>query len=421
MATTKRRELFKMVAQRADRHYKLSTVTTAGQGGIEDTALKAEADTDDGIVSVWVTMLETGDNAAPEGEITRALSSNAYTASSGVLLVEPDFTASTAQGESYMLTEISPYQIGYEIDRATRTLFPSLYLPIRDESIVIDNVLANNLFETYSGSDFTNWYRVNSPTTTQETAIVFHGSNSAKIVAGGSAGQMTSGAGGTADKVNVREMVGRRVVFRCWVWSDTADESRIKLDFGGSIESSDYHPGDSTWRLLKVDTSIPSGATQVKAILEVTANDTGYFDLASLVIAPVQKYTVPTTIALGPHRISMQQYEDQVQTFVRIGVNRQPIEGRLLRVEGMGRLTVPSTMNATVEVDETRAELIATAAAIRLVDSDDRDRKGDLIEEYNNLIGRPGVMMTSMSAQIPDTFHYESDSDGRYIVFDRPR
>ena len=137
MATTKRRELFKMVAQRADRHYKLSTVTTAGQGGIEDTALKAEADADDGIVSVWVTMLETGDNAAPEGEITRALSSNAYTASSGVLLVEPDFTASTAQGESYMLTEISPHQIGYEIDRAIRTLFPSLYLPIRDESIAV--------------------------------------------------------------------------------------------------------------------------------------------------------------------------------------------------------------------------------------------------------------------------------------------
>jgi len=211
------------------------------------------------------------------------------------------------------------------------------------------------------------------------------------------------------------------VVFRCWVWSDTADESRIKLDFGGSIESSDYHTGDSTWRLLKVDTSIPSGATQVKAILEVTANDTGYFDLASLVIDPVQKYTIPTTIELGPHRISMQKYEDEVQTFVRIGTNQQPIEGRLLRVEGMGRLTVPSTMNTTVEVDETRAELIATAAAIRLVDSEDRDRKGDLIEEYNNLIGRPGVMMTSMSAQMPDTFHYESDSDGRYIVFDRSR
>jgi len=421
MATTKRRELFKMVAQRADRHYKLSTVTTAGQGGIEDTALKAEADADDGIVSVWVTMLETGDNAAPEGEITRALSSNAYTASSGVLLVEPDFTASTAEGESYMLTEVSPYQIGYEIDRAVRTLFPSLYLPISDESIVIDNVLANNLFETYSSSAFTNWYKVNGPATTQETAIVFHGSNSAKIAAGGSAGQMISGAGGIADKVNVREMIGRRVVLRCWVWSDTADESRIKLDFGGSIESSDYHPGDSTWRLLKVDTSIPSGATKVQVILEVTANDTGYFDLASLVIAPVQKYTIPTTIALGPHRISMQKYEDEVQTFVRIGTNRQPIEGRLLRVEGMGRLTVPSTMDATLEVDETRAELIATAAAIRLVDPDDRDRKGDLIDEYNNLVQRPGIMMTSMSAQIPDTFHYESDSDGRYIIFDRAR
>jgi hypothetical protein len=447
MATTKRRELFKMVAQRADRHYKLSTVTTAGQGGIEDTALKAEADADDGIVSVWVTMLETGDNAAPEGEITRALSSNAYTASSGVLLVEPDFTASTAQGESYMLTEISPHQIGYEIDRAIRTLFPSLYLPIRDESIVVDNLLVDRNFEAsvINASSTGAWDDVGQFTIAYDTTIFFQGTQSAKCTDTGSGGdgfmvQDILDAGGSPKQnagLRIGDVMGRTITFKAWVFGGGETNAyRLGVDFDNTYFSTeatvvwgDYHSGFYQWEELSVEATIPDSASTVviNAVVQgndLAASDVFYVDNARLHISgiTVTRYAIPETIELGPHSVS-QQYDaaNPNGAYHRIGGRNQLIEGRTLRLEGMGRLTVPSTMNATVEVDETRAELIATAAAIRLVDPDDRDRKGDLIDEHNSLIGRPGIMMTSMSAQTLDTFHYESDSDGRYIVFDRVR
>jgi hypothetical protein len=417
MATTARREIFKMVAQRVDPHHFFGTNTGTASTGIVDTSLKAYADADDGIVSVWVTILETTDNAAPEDEITRALSSSAYTASSGTLAVEPDFSAAMNSGDTYMLTTVDPNTIGYEIDRAIRTLFPALYQPVIDESIAIDNLLTNSDFETFSGGAFTGWTLVSAPTVTQETTRVIHGSSSAKVVAGGTGGGIVQTL---TNSVNTEGIVGKMILYKAWSHTGAGGQARIGVSFNGtSYTYSDYHNGEDEWELLSVEATIPTDMSALSVICEVTANDTAYFDAAWAAISPLYKYTLPTTIEHGPFAVSQQYSESRVDgLYYPLAINNRAKRGRRLRIEGMGRLSTPSTMGGTVEVDQSRAELIAVTAAMNLVRNVDPELYGQLAGERLELLDSRGIKMTTPTAQIPEGFRYEEDSSGRYLIIE---
>jgi hypothetical protein len=119
----------------------------------------------------------------------------------------------------------------------------------------------------------------------------------------------------------------------------------------------------------------------------------------------------------------MQQYQPNQPNgiYYPIARNFQPMQGRAIRVEGMGRLSTPSTMAGTVEIDQSRAELIATVAALYLVHTDDNVRHDRLLQERNELIRQPGIRMITPTMQIPDTFHFDQDAGGRYIAFERSR
>jgi len=86
------------------------------------------------------------------------------------------------------------------------------------------------------------------------------------VVAGsGAVGQLTQ----TLD-TNISEVAGRTVAFKVRVWTDGSSQARLSVDWGTSTETGDYHTGDSSWRLLSVEAAVPTDATQVQVILEVT-------------------------------------------------------------------------------------------------------------------------------------------------------
>ena len=145
-----------------------------------------------------------GTSGANEGERKRC-SSYIVNASDGpTAILEDAFSSQTTSADTFELHRYDPNLLHVALSRALAEVFPTVYKPIRDETLVVDNILLNNDFETEgTASTFANWTEVNSPTVTVETSTVFHGTNSAKVVAGsGAVGQLTQ----TLD-VNINEAV----------------------------------------------------------------------------------------------------------------------------------------------------------------------------------------------------------------------
>ena len=135
---------------------------------------------------------------------------------------------------------------------------------------------------------------------------MFHGKSSAKVVAGGSIGQLTQVLTDNPDG-NILDIISKPIQCRCAVWASATSQARIRFDFGGAVfENSDYHDGDSEWQDLELDVPVPSGATQVKVILETAASATAYFDHYYAAINPIAKQTIPAAFITGPDRVSQQ-------------------------------------------------------------------------------------------------------------------
>ena len=420
-------------------------LSLTASGGTTTTVVDTDLDNlteDNGGVQGYVKIVTDagGSGAAPEGEIRRIKNgTSGYTASSTTITVNFAFTASPASGDTYELHRFDPVVKRNAINSAIRSLYPSrdtrgriqrgLYLPLLDESIFVDDRLSNSGFETFSGG-FTGWTAVGSPTVAEESTVVFHGTKSAKVTsAGGAAGQLTQ----TPD-VNVQGRAGQTATFKRWVWASVASEVRVRIDWdgGSTFANSEYHTGDSSWRLLSVSGTIPTNATQVKVICEVIqGGKVGYFDgPGGLIVGPKYKYTLPSSFVQGPHSVSMQHNENNVEgPYYPIPEGGVPISGRILRLEGMGRLTEPASDSATTEVDGARADLIVAEAARRMFSGMARGDSNNLIhspdfwaDEVFQKRASPGIAMPVMSAETRrNNWNVLEDSDGKYLVFTNVR
>ena len=398
------------------------TSTAAGDSDtIVCSALAERAEGDDAFPGWWALNVASGH--AGIGEERRVKGSGGYTASTTSLEFNYAFGTTLGDAKAFELSRYAPADYHIAINRAIEQLHPTLYLPIKDETLIVDNLLSNSDMETYAATVFTGWTEVGSPTSSEESTIVFHGTNSAKLVASGAVGQMTQ-----APSINIDEVTGKTAHAGFRVYATDANAARIRLDWDGSnFENSSYHSGNDQWELLKVSGAVPSTATQVKVILEVADGYTAYFDLGYLYIDPIYRYTVLSTIIGEPHFLSMQYDEDDANgSFYAV---RKPTPGRLLRVEGKGYLSRPTTDTGTTEVDGARVNLILARAAIimcgiqmaKTTSSDEiavlegiRDRA---IDDYNSLIRRSGIAMPGMSADKRETWYTDEDSSGKVIVF----
>jgi hypothetical protein len=263
-----------------------------------------------------------------------------------------------------------------------------------------------------------------------ETSRVFHGTNAAKVVAGsGAVGQLTQ----TVD-VNISEAAGQTATFKVRVWTDGSSQARLSIDWGTSTETGEYHTGDSSWRLLSVEAAVPTDATQVKVICEVAASQTAYFDTGWFAIDRVQRLTVPASIIRGPMHVLQQYDEDRVDgTYFPLLPGEAPTRGRILRLQGMGILSRPSSEAATTEIGEPQLNLVTAYAARVLFQTlmmrSAMEQRGNLTEnvrywemEVQRLSSQVGIRMRSLGASRGrNCWHIEDDTDGRYLVFDIAR
>lgn len=348
------------------------------------------------------------------------------------LRMQSAFSEQIKSGITVILHRFNPVDKKNLIRQAILELYPDLYLPVRDETIIVDNLLSNSQFETFASSAFTGWSTVGSPTLTQETTIVMHGTGSAKIVSGAAVGQLTQ-----APNINIDELTARQVESKRWVYATEPNTSRIRLDWDGSnFANSAYHSGKDQWELLELDAAIPDTATQVKQICEVAISGTGYFDHGWLSAGRVYEYTLPSSIITGPHRVLQQADEDDVDgPYYPLPDGGSPTTGRILRIQGYGALSRPTTNTGTTEVGEPQVRLIVSYAAMllwRLMASPARssrqDRQG-YIDAGRDAATKVMVLKTQHGMKSPrvgaqkrrGSWHLETNSSGKILVFPKPR
>ena len=406
------------------------SLTSSGVGTtatIVDASLANYAEGDDAFPGWWALITASGHAAI--GEERRVKGSGGYASSSTTLTLAEAFGTALGNSAAYEFSKNRPTDYHNAINRAIEQLHPMLFLPIIDESLVVDNLLSNSLMETYAATVFTGWTEVGSPTTSAETTIVFHGTNSAKVVASGAAGQMTQ-----APTITIENVAGKTVFLKCWVYATAASTARIRLDWDGTnFENSDYHTGVDEWQKLEASAAVPETATQVKAILEVADGGTAYFDLCRMFIDPIYRYTVPSTIIGAPHFVYEQGNESEPKgPYFQIPLSG-PKAGMLLRVEGKGYLSRPTTDAGTTEVDGARVDLIIARAAMNMTNillgqttsSDEIARLEGIREratqDFIDLRDQPGVAMMMPPAEVPVAWGLQEDSSGRYIVFHAAR
>ena len=400
-----------------------ATMTSDGSGNstsnLRDAALKdisSDANSIQGFVEIT-----SGD---ANGEIRRI---SAY---DGTDDITPAFNFSSTPSASctYLIHRYDPLIKRTAMENAIRLCFPKLYVSIRDESLIIDNLLSNPDFESaLDGGAHPSWTNVNSPTIALETTRVYHGTSSNSITSHGS-----SGAGQTYQEpaINIQEVLGKTVTFTARVYDTTANQARIRLDWDGTnFDNSDYHNGDDEWQKLEVSATIPSTATRIRAICEVlVGTNQAFFDATKLTIAPVQRYTIPTTLAKGPYRVEMQSSESDTDNNYRpVTYQNPPRRGRRLRIHGIDQLSVPSTVSGTTEVGDGKIDLIIARAAEIFFTMLWQRYAGQESNEFRNQFQywqaqrfayEQIYSMQPPNASRPSSiWKIEEDSSGRYLVF----
>jgi len=356
-----------------------------------------------------------------------------FTSSTGLVSVDgySAFSGQVVSGVTFQIVPqiFDPDLIHAALNASRRRALPYLYKRIRNEDLIVDDLLSANGFETDSGTSptFTGWTEVGSPTVTQETTIVMHGSGAAKVVASGADGKLTQ-----APTVNVNELKGKTLIARAWAYASDASEVRIRLDWDGtSLDSSSYHGGATEWEWLDdLTPTVPETATQVKMTLEVADGYTGYFDKCYLCGPPIYRYSVPTELLEGPFMVEMQDVEtlpNGTYSYL-MGVNG-PVRGRILRLHGKGLLSEVTADTSTMEINDAQGELLIafaieywanallndprTAAGQREYIVSLRDRA---IQNRIELLQTRGIVMPDMPRQMSNQWKVENVGGTLYLV-----
>ena len=427
MATTTRTNLRKALSEYTGDYVAFSTSAdgnTSKTSIVANTLKNRSGGRDVGTFEDHYFLSTSGSNS---GESKHGESYAPDATAGATVLVQEAFTDTTASGDTFEMHSIDPDLKHAAIDQALVELFPTLYLPIRDETLIVDSILLNGDFEDWTSSEPDNWTSVNSPTLTQETSTIFHGSNSLKMVGpSGSVGQVYQ----DLSLASITEVEGLTLTFKMRVWTNAGSQARLIIDDGTTTTDGDYHDGNSEWRLLSVDVAVGSSATRARVTCEVAAEATAYFDTGWAAINPVHKYTVPSSIIRGPMHVYQQYNENQIDgPYYPLLPGEVPARGHILRLDGMGLLSRPSSESGTTEIGEPHVRLVATYAALKLVEvlgeRSASEQIGNLDRRKTNwertiarLSSQPGMHMRTLGASRgKNSWHIEEDSSGRYLMF----
>jgi len=345
---------------------------------------------------------------------------------------------STTDPDQFLLLSFDPSFITAAINSAGQYLFHrGMYLPIRDETLFVDNLLSNSSFEdTISGSDHPSWTNVGSPTVTAETTHVMLGSQAARLRGSGSAaGQMHQGV----DNTQLANIGGKTIHLQGWVKEYTASRARLRIDRGdgSTFSNHDYHSGVDQWerQLVEADVLDTAGAMTIRAYIEggtASVTSDSRFDAVVMWIDPLYRYTIPSTMVRGPYRVQMQMDVDNPNGHYRsISRGLRPISGRALRLTGKGAMSTLSADTDSAEISGDQQKLLVTRAIFELYStlggapSSQRDhylREADRwYVQAERMLGEGMADGPKLATDEADGWHVENEGETRYLMLDHVR
>jgi hypothetical protein len=395
MATTTRERLRALLATATGFYYGGTNTGTATTTVVDTGILRWDTGR---LIDRWVLMT-AGNN---DGQSRRISAVSSSTATVGTA-----FSGSNANGNTFEILPFDPDIMHYALEEAMRTVWPKparlgraargLYAPRTDKTLVVDNLLTGWDFEDWSsttsnGAVATGWTDIGTPDTNQESSRIVHGSYAMKIATNANPEGIEQNifTSSLASAVNTDQLVGKTLHVQGWVWASAVSAARIRVtyDGGSTYDNGPYHGGTSEWEgpdTQSLDSAIESGMTEIMISLEVISGNTAYFDGVVAWIDSVAEYTLPTILYPGGvHRVLQQTDESEprgVYAPLRVGSSRA---GRILRLEGIGRLSVPTTDAGTTEVDEIEGELIVAEAAMhmyRVLANTERENRAEYLQE----------------------------------------
>jgi len=375
--------------------------------------------TEDDSFEGWYILITSGTNNGEERRILQSRWNN------NTLTAQEAFTGQVATSVTYELHRIRPKLKHNAINRALSELSTAVPLELIDETLRVDNLLANWDFETFS-TTFTGWTNTGTPTLSQNSTNVMHGTYAANIVASGA----DEGIYQTVIP-NAESLTGKGVTFGCMVRATAADTARIRLLWGSSsYESNAYHTGEDEYQFQQISTAIPSTATEVTAVLEVANGGTAQFDSAYLYVDPIYKYTIPATFVRGPNYVYLQaDREEPNGNYLILPRDGRLIPGRIIRLRGRGILTQPSTDAETTEIGDPHVSIVVAYALMflnRLFLTNSSVVNRDRFATDMTMWGQEAASLIKelhkpkIGARRSDgTCHIDEDASGRYLVFEK--
>ena len=221
---------------------------------------------------------------------------------------------------------------------------------IPDQSFI--NILENGDFESWSAGvaaapdGWSMWHG----TVAREGATKKLGTDSVKVTATAADASLYIEA---ADHLNY---ASRNITFACWVWSDGANQARLKIYDGSSTTYSPYHSGGSGWELLTVSVSLPAAPTKIECNLMADCtggNDFGYFDGAILVEGVVCPAFSPKPLVDDGQSIEIDSATNQVT------IDGTAMNGVAANADVTGS-NPPQAHGSSVHADRTRRVFVSS-------------------------------------------------------------
>ncbi|MBC8273525.1 MAG: hypothetical protein H8E40_00935 [Chloroflexi bacterium] len=253
--------------------YNEITTTTAGESdGTTIVSTDLMRFEDDVLAGNWVK-ITTGSTLE-----TRQIEHN-YTPSGTVKVYKP-FTAQIATAMTAEIYDFNPTDLDDCINDAIADAYPDICKPIRDYSLVTNNLIVNGRFADWAVTTAPDYWTTSVSTLTQETSEIRFGAYSIKVLNAGYAYLSSD------DWPILLSLQDSTQDFYVWAKTDVASTAKLqiytKTEDGTETTSAGtgdaLHSGGDEWEELKEeDVSIPDDLARIEIRLVVVGAETAYF------------------------------------------------------------------------------------------------------------------------------------------------
>jgi len=194
------------------------------------------------------------------------------------------------------------------INNASREIYPNLYKPIDDKTLITGNILPNGHFRDWSQTTYPDHYSLSNVTAVASTTAGTYrgGTKSAKVTASAGNGYLYISSNSYP---RLLDLMGKTVTFKCWAYPEVANDATIEIytvQADGSAQtltSTTSCPAGKFTLLELEDQELNDDLTEVQIRFKITTNAKYvYFDDARVTGRNVYEYLLPVDLQNGDVR-----------------------------------------------------------------------------------------------------------------------